>query len=67
MPAIHAGMTKLSFSGSVGERKLMIHFVVSKSFVKWRIRANRPAKEFAHAAKTFRDSITALHVGYVFG
>jgi hypothetical protein len=29
MPAIHAGMTKLStFSFSVGERKIMNHFVV---------------------------------------
>jgi hypothetical protein len=29
MPAIHAGMTKLSISRSVGERKIMNHFVVA--------------------------------------
>ena len=35
MPAIHAGMTKLSiFISFVGERKIMNHFVVSKCFVK---------------------------------
>jgi hypothetical protein len=28
MPAIHAGMTKFAFSFSVGERKIMEHFVV---------------------------------------
>jgi hypothetical protein len=31
MPAIHAGMTKISISCSVGERKIMNHFVVSKT------------------------------------
>jgi hypothetical protein len=29
MPALHAGTTKSSFSCSVGERKLMNHFVVT--------------------------------------
>jgi hypothetical protein len=28
MPAIHASMTKFAFSFSVGERKVMNHFVV---------------------------------------
>jgi hypothetical protein len=28
IPAIHAGMTKSSFSFSVGDRKIMNHFVV---------------------------------------
>jgi hypothetical protein len=28
MPAIHAGMTKILFSCSVGDRKIMNHFVV---------------------------------------
>jgi len=32
MPAIHAGMTKCAFSFSVGERKLMKHFVVRSAF-----------------------------------
>jgi hypothetical protein len=38
MPAIHAGMTKFAFSFSVGERKIMKHFVVRMSFVRCRIR-----------------------------
>ena len=41
MPAIHAGMTsmtKFAFSFSVGERKIMKHFVVRMSFIKRRIR-----------------------------
>ena len=32
MPAIHAGMTELTFSSSVGERKIMNHFVVKCLF-----------------------------------
>ena len=30
MPAIHAGMTRSTFSFAVGERKLMNHFVVHR-------------------------------------
>jgi hypothetical protein len=37
----------LLFHVSVGELKLMIHFVVSKSLVKGSICANRPWKKFA--------------------
>jgi hypothetical protein len=33
MPAIHAGMTKLSILCSVGERKIMTHFVVTRYFL----------------------------------
>ncbi len=32
MPAIHASMTKFAFSFSVGERKVMNHFVVYRGF-----------------------------------
>ena len=32
MPAIHAGMTVIAFSFSVGERKIMNHFVVRVYF-----------------------------------
>jgi hypothetical protein len=32
MPAIHPGMTKILFSFSVGERKIMNHFVVKCLF-----------------------------------
>src|SRR5713226_1343564 len=43
MPAIHAGMTNSAFSFSVGERKLMNHFVVK--FPVW-LRLRR-ARSFA--------------------
>jgi hypothetical protein len=33
IPAIHAGMTKSAFSFSVGERKLVKHFVVKLAFL----------------------------------
>jgi hypothetical protein len=32
MPAIHAGMTKISISCSLGVRKLMNHFVAQRPF-----------------------------------
>jgi hypothetical protein len=35
MPAIHAGMTKLAFSFSVGGRKSMEHFIVSYPHISW--------------------------------
>jgi hypothetical protein len=33
MPANHAGMTNSAFSSSLGERKIMNHFVVNPEFI----------------------------------
>ena len=55
----HRPLTYLNpppFSSSVGERKIMNHFVVLKSFVEWRIPDNRPPEKFAQAARTLNHS-----------
>jgi len=46
------------FSSSMGERKLMTHFVMRKSFVGRRIRDNRAPEKFPQAARTVKQSST---------